>query len=60
MFCLGNKNVGEILRKEFLMGCDAGFENVAFCNHGSYGATPKKVMDERYTKNSTVLGLDYK
>jgi hypothetical protein len=21
---------------------------VLFCNHGSYGATPKKVMDERW------------
>jgi hypothetical protein len=46
---------GEEMKKEFLLGHaqirqtgeDEIHEKVLFCNHGSYGATPRKVMDER-------------
>ena len=38
---------GAEMRKQFLLGNDEKSKNVAFVNHGSYGATPKHVMKKR-------------
>ena len=38
---------GAEMRRQFMLGNDEKNCNVAFCNHGSYGATPKYVMTKR-------------
>ena len=38
---------GAEMRRQFMLGNDEKNSNVAFCNHGSYGATPKYVMTKR-------------
>jgi len=43
----GIPQFGVEMRKHFLLGNDKKHKNVAFCNHGSYGATPNYVMKKR-------------
>ena len=38
---------GDDMKKHFLLGNDYKNKTVAFCNHGSYGATPQYVMGKR-------------
>ena len=43
----GIPQFGMEMRKHFLLGNYEKHKNVAFCNHGSYGATPNYVMKKR-------------
>ena len=36
---------GDPMKAEFALAFD---KDIAFCNHGSYGAVPKKVLQKRY------------
>ena len=39
---------GHNMMKYFLLGTDDNNSDVTFCNHGSYGSTPRYVMDTRF------------
>ena len=39
---------GHNMMKYFLLGTDDNNKDVIFCNHGSYGSTPRCVMDTRF------------
>ena len=39
---------GQNMMKYFLLGTDDNNSDVTFCNHGSYGSTPRCVMDTRF------------
>ena len=39
---------GHNMMKCFLLGTDDNNRDVTFCNHGSYGSTPRCVMETRF------------
>ena len=46
--------LGDPMKAEFALAFD---QDVAFCNHGSYGAVPKRVLQKRYIERSDVQNI---